>query len=86
VSVEEVLTAPTGSGLAEFSNAGVPISPSTLFTSSYLAAPIGLAIDPSGNVWASSELGNLVEFVGAAVPVVTPLSVGLKNDTLGTMP
>lgn len=73
-------------GLAEFSNAGVQISPSTTFTSSYLTYPIGLGVDPSGNVWVSDQGGTLVEFVGAAVPVVTPLSVGLKNHTQGSLP
>jgi hypothetical protein len=29
---------------------------------------------------------NVVEFVGAAVPVVTPLSVAVKNSTIGSRP
>jgi hypothetical protein len=31
-------------------------------------------------------LSGVAEIVGAAVPVVTPLSVGAKNNTLGTRP
>jgi hypothetical protein len=29
---------------------------------------------------------NVVEFVGAAVPVVTPLSVAVKNGKIGARP
>jgi hypothetical protein len=41
-------------------------------------------------VWVSSGdlIGscNLVEYIGIAVPVVTPLSVGVKEHMLGTRP
>jgi hypothetical protein len=49
--------------------------------------PGGVAIDGSGDVWVT-DIGNksVTEFVGAGVPVVTPLAVGVKNDTLGTRP
>ncbi len=57
----------------------------------------GLAIDPSGNVWvADGDEGtsntttltstSMYEIVGAAAPVVTPLSAGVKYGTLATMP
>jgi len=29
---------------------------------------------------------NVIEIIGAAAPVVTPLSLGVKNGTLGTRP
>ena len=48
-----------------------------------------MALDGSGNVWVSggnSFQGSVVEFIGAAVPVVTPLAVGVKNNMLGTRP
>ncbi|HWW96926.1 MAG TPA: hypothetical protein VNY74_04485 [Edaphobacter sp.] len=48
--------------------------------------PRGIAIDGSGNVWVAASGTNVVELVGAATPVVTPLSVGVKNNTLGTRP
>jgi hypothetical protein len=50
------------------------------------ALPDGIAIDGSGNVWVAASSTNVVELVGAATPVVTPLSVGVKNNTLGTRP
>jgi hypothetical protein len=34
----------------------------------------------------TGTFGDLIEFVGAAAPVVTPLSVGVKNNALGTRP
>jgi secreted PhoX family phosphatase len=37
--------------------------------------PFGLAIDPSGNIWiADGQSYIITELVGAAAPVVTPLS------------
>jgi len=61
--------------------------------------PGDLEIDPSGNVWvlnteytnSSSNLvyvsgGTITEILGAATPIVTPLSVAAKNGTLGAKP
>lgn len=63
---------------------------------------IGIAVDPSGNVWVPNTGGqvstgsgtssyyyfgtSITELVGAAVPVVTPISLGLKNGSQGTKP
>ena len=47
--------------------------------------PEGVATDPSGNVWITTG-GHVVEFIGASTPVVTPLSVGVKNHTIATRP
>jgi hypothetical protein len=48
---------------------------------------MALAIDGSGDVWVTNNGNSTVsEFIGAAVPVVTPLAVGVKNNTLGTRP
>jgi hypothetical protein len=69
----------------------------TTATSPYgavLTNPVDLAIDGSGNVWVVdvqytdgplSFPDNVVEFVGAAAPVVTPLALGVKNG-LGARP
>jgi hypothetical protein len=76
-----------GNSLSEFSNTGLPISPATGYTGGGLSASLGMAVDGSGNVWVSGSFSNAVaEFVGAAAPVVTPLAVGVKNNTLGTRP
>jgi hypothetical protein len=46
----------------------------------------GIAIDGGGNVWMMLSNNAVVEFVGAATPVVTPFSLGVKNGTLGQRP
>jgi len=56
--------------------------------------PFDVEIDPSGNVWVTDQgtvegntLGvSISELVGAAVPVVTPLSIAVRNQQLGTKP
>jgi hypothetical protein len=70
-------------------------SPATGYTSSAtLGAPSDVAVDSSGNVWVPNAFvpvtyangNNIVEFVGAAVPVVTPISLAVKNGTIGARP
>ena len=52
-----------------------------------LYGSLNLAIDPSGNVWVTNYTGNSVaEIVGAAAPVVTPLSVAAGSNKLGVKP
>jgi hypothetical protein len=50
----------------------------------YNTYPEGIATDPSGDVWITH--GSVIEFIGASTPVVTPLSVGVKNHTIATRP
>jgi hypothetical protein len=46
-----------------------------------------IALDGSGNVWVTQPVANTVmEMIGAGTPVVTPLAVGVQNNTLGTRP
>jgi hypothetical protein len=46
-----------------------------------------IALDPSGDIWVTSGGGTgLTEIIGTATPVVTPISTGVKNHTLGTRP
>jgi sugar lactone lactonase YvrE len=53
-----------------------PLSPSTGFGS--LNAPIGVAVDPSGNVWTANSGDNSVScFVGLTTPAVTPLAANV---------
>ncbi len=51
---------------------------------------ISIKIDPSGNLWISGNSPTAGEFVteliGIAAPVVTPLSVAVSNNKLGTLP
>jgi hypothetical protein len=85
----------------EVSNAGVLLSPSAGFVKPYASTSttpielIGIAIDPSGNVWtvnnnqagaSSTSSANPVvtEIVGAAAPVVTPIAAGLPTTPGGT--
>ena len=82
-------------GVSELNNSGVAISPATGYTSSAtLGASSDVAVDSSGNVWAANAFvpvtyangTNVVEFVGAAAPVVAPISVAVKNSKIGTRP
>ncbi|MDE1163008.1 MAG: hypothetical protein PW792_13835 [Acidobacteriaceae bacterium] len=56
----------------------------------YTSNPRGIAVDPSGNVWTAigtTLAGSaIVEFVGAAVPVVTPIAAGIAANTVGMKP
>jgi streptogramin lyase len=74
--------------ISEFSSAGVAISGANGYVNLGMFAPYGIAVDGSGNVWVASDdnVGPLTEFVGAAVPVVTPLSAGATYGMLGTKP
>jgi streptogramin lyase len=73
-------------GLCEFGSSGAAISGESGFcyyhgNTPALGQPWGLAIDLSGNVWVpdpqSGASGAIVEFVGAAAPIVTPVVANL---------
>ena len=70
------LTNGGAAGISALTSTGTAISPTGRFQSTYLASPsIYLAIDGSGNIWVPANGGTtLVEFIGLAVPVATPLS------------
>jgi len=84
-------------GLVEFSNSGVLLSPDNGFYGSNVI-PVtpqpaeGIHIDGSGNVWIAGSNGGtalpnyVAEVIGIAAPVVTPRSVAVTNNTLGTRP
>jgi hypothetical protein len=69
-------------GISSFSDTGSGIHDLYYINSYY---PTALALDPSGNVWIASG-ANLIEFIGPATPVITPIATALKNNTLGTRP
>jgi len=81
------LNAPSAGSLSEFTNAGAAVSPAFGYVSDTLASPTSIAVDGSGNVWLRNT-GNatVTAFVGAGVPVVTPLALGVKNNKLGSKP
>jgi hypothetical protein len=73
--------------LSEFSNGGTALTTSTGYTNASLLNPSGIAVDGSGDVWVTNNNNSTVsEFIGAGIPVVTPLAVGVKNNKLGTRP
>jgi len=81
----------TGGSISEFANDGTAISPANGFLNGspqpQIQEPEGLAIDGSGNVWVVDAGDNkLIELVGAARPVVTPLAAAVANNQLGTTP
>jgi PKD repeat protein len=73
--------------ISELSSSGSFVSGSGGYTGGgQLSDPTSLAVDPSGNVWVTNGTvfcysGNycntVVEFIGSAVPVLTPLAAGL---------
>jgi hypothetical protein len=82
-------------GLVEVSNSGTTLSGTTGFMTEQpppgsiygFVSVSGLGVDGSGNVWeALSRYPFVLQYVGVATPVVTPLAVGVKNGTLGMRP
>jgi sugar lactone lactonase YvrE len=76
----------SGNTVTEFSNAAAVVSGSTGYGGATGTAS-GIAIDGSGNVWVgNSTQGSVTVYIGAATPVVTPLAVAVKNNTVGARP
>jgi hypothetical protein len=91
-----------GNGITNISNSGTVISAKPYTGGQPIDSaelPSGIAIDGSGDVWISwsdasnGPFGRLVEFIGAATPVITPLCAGLPatpttdgSSNLGTRP
>jgi hypothetical protein len=76
----------TSKNIVEFSNSGAVLSGPVGYRSGDRSAVEGIAVDGSGNVWATSDSSSVSEIVGAAVPVVTPIAVGVTTNMLGTRP
>jgi streptogramin lyase len=74
--------------VSEFNSGGTAISGVNGYVGIGLLLPYGIAIDSSGNVWVANQYAKspLTEFVGAAAPVVTPLSAAVEYKELGTRP
>jgi hypothetical protein len=86
-----------GHSVVELSNSGAVLSGANGYSSANVIFPSSLAIDGSGNVWVTSGdiqgKCNVVEYIGIAVPVITPISAGLPatptadgSSKLGTKP
>lgn len=75
------------SNVVELSSSGNVISPDSGYQGGNIQHPDGIAVDGSGNVWVLNQLNSTVtQLIGAAAPVITPLSVGERDNTLGTKP
>jgi sugar lactone lactonase YvrE len=80
--------------ISEFSSSGVALSPAAGsgfnggYVSSGFSTPYAIAVDGSGNVWVADEGSNaVIEMIGIATPVVTPLVAGLKSPySIGAQP
>lgn len=81
------ISSQTSGSLTKFSNAGVPVSPDLGYVSNLLATPLSVAVDGSGSVWLrNTGAATVTAFVGAGVPVVTPLALGVANGKVGARP
>jgi streptogramin lyase len=70
------------SSVTELSSTGAPLSGTNGYQY-YAANGLGqIAIDGSGDVWLPG-VGYLVEYIGLATPVVTPLATGVATSSLG---
>jgi streptogramin lyase len=77
----------SGYNLVKLSNAGAPLSGSTGFATGITAGTLTLpAVDGSGDVWFVDSNNTVSEVIGVATPVVTPISAGVKGNTLGYTP
>jgi hypothetical protein len=79
-------------GAEEFSSSGALLLLIQVTTNGNVG-PNGIAIDGSGDVWYTTSNSSVSEFIGAAVPVITPICAGLPavatadgTSNLGTEP
>ncbi len=85
-----------GNSVSGFSSSGVAMSGPSGYIRTGLIRPFAIALDGSGNLWAASQGGGIieiVEFIGVATPVITPIAAGLPatptadgSSKLGTRP
>jgi subtilase family serine protease len=77
----------TGNSVSLFNNAGTALSGTAGFGAAYLTAPSSMALDATGGVWVTNKTGaSVTHLFGAAVPVISPLSLNVKNNTEATRP
>ena len=75
-------------GASRLQETAATLSVSTVIVQTLPSSPVSdIAIDKSGNVWlANAKPGGLVEVVGAAAPLTTPISVAASTNMLGQRP
>jgi hypothetical protein len=87
-------------GVVELSSSGAPLSGATGYTSGIATGQANTVIDGSGDVWSSSATFapsklrgvpgvytfEIIETIGIAAPVVTPLAAGVQHNMLGARP
>jgi hypothetical protein len=62
------------------------VSAITYADSTFANGALSVAVDNAGNVWVLLGNNTVKEYIGAATPVVTPLSLGVKENKLGAKP
>lgn len=75
-----------GGVVSEFTNAGLPVAANGFLVAPTSSGLWAAAIDGSGNVWVSTQDMNLLELIGAAAPVVTPVVEAATTNRLGVRP
>ena len=55
------------------------------FTDASFSAPLGIAVDGSGNLWVANDSGSVSEFIGVARPVLRPLVACLRQSPSGAV-
>jgi hypothetical protein len=80
--------------IAVFNNSGTALTGSNGFTGSFVTggatktpmnSPYFIALDASGDLWAQTN-STVVEYIGVATPVLTPLSAAVKAGTIAVNP
>ena len=76
-----------GGGIVHYTDSNVALSGTKYTGGGTTTDLIYGGVDPSGNVWASAtNEGQLVQFVGAATPTVTPIAYAKANSAVGGKP
>jgi len=81
----------SNNSVTKLSSSGTALSGASGFTGGGLSHPNGVAVDSSGDVWVTSQgtssvNGSVTEFIGAAIPVATPLVANVVSNTLAGRP
>jgi streptogramin lyase len=73
--------------VSEFLNSGTAQSGTAGYGTAALSGPSAVIVDGTGGVWVTNKTGNsLTHIIGAATPVVTPLSTAVSTGSVGVKP